>query len=188
MRRHHTRQLSVSGSAGYDRVRPAQESATLGRMPTRSPQEVVLVSDDAEATRSIGGRLAAAAAAGDLVCLWGPLGAGKTQLAKGFGAGLGIADTINSPSFILMNEYQGRLPLFHVDLYRLAGPEEALGGGILDDRQTAGVTVLEWPERLAEALPARRLDVVIEGEGDAPRTLRIRPRGNGLDRYLAALA
>ncbi len=156
-------------------------------MPTRSTTERSLVSDDPETTQAIGRRLAGAAVAGDLVCLWGALGAGKTQLAKGFGAGLGVSDTVNSPSFILMNEYQGRLPFFHVDLYRLAGPEEAIGGGILDDRQSAGVTVIEWPERLAEALPERRLDVVIDGDGEKPRTVRVRAHGDGLGRYLEAL-
>ena len=74
------------------------------------------VSGDAATTRELGARLAAVARAGDLVCLRGDLGAGKTQLAKGFGAGLGVTDTISSPSFILMAEYAGRLPLFHVDL------------------------------------------------------------------------
>jgi tRNA threonylcarbamoyladenosine biosynthesis protein TsaE len=157
-------------------------------MPTRSTTERLLVSVDPATTRDIGRRLAAVAAPGDLVCLWGALGAGKTQLAKGFGAGLGVADTINSPSFILMNEYQGRLPFFHVDLYRLAGPEEAFGGGILDDRQSAGVTVIEWPDWLAEALPERRLDVVIDGDGENPRTLRVRAHGDDLGRYLDALA
>ena len=78
------------------------------------------------------------ARAGDLVCLWGDLGAGKTQLAKAFGAGLGVTDTINSPSFILMAEYAGRLPLFHVDLYRLADAADALAGGLLDERRSAG--------------------------------------------------
>jgi tRNA threonylcarbamoyladenosine biosynthesis protein TsaE len=157
-------------------------------MPTHSILERHLVSDDPETTRAIGRRLAAAASAGDLVCLWGALGAGKTQLAKGFGAGLGIDATINSPSFILMNEYEGRLPLFHVDLYRLDGPEEAIGGGVLDERQAAGVTVIEWPERLAEALPVPRLDVLIDGTGEEPRTLRVRASAAGLLRYLDALA
>ena len=69
-----------------------------------------------------------AARAGDVICLWGDLGAGKTHLAKAFGAGLGVAETITSPSFILMAEYEGRLPLFHIDLYRLADASDALVG------------------------------------------------------------
>lgn len=146
-----------------------------------------LISASAEATRALGAVLAKAAAPGDLVCLWGELGAGKTELAKGFGAGLGIEATINSPTFVLMTEYAGRLPLFHVDLYRLAGPEEAIQGGLLDDRQSAGVTVVEWPDRLGRALPEARLDVRIDGSGDEPRTISLRAGSAALARYLAVV-
>ena len=146
-----------------------------------------LTSTTADATRALGASLAGAAQAGDLVCLWGDLGAGKTQLAKGFGAGLGVRTTITSPSFVLMAEYAGRLPLFHVDLYRLADATDALAGGLVDDRQAAGVTLVEWPDRLGGALPERRLDVVIEGTGDEPRELTLRA-GPGLARYLETVA
>lgn len=147
-----------------------------------------LVSGDAAATRELGARLAVAARAGDLVCLRGDLGAGKTQLAKGFGAGLGVTDTISSPSFILMAEYAGRLPLFHVDLYRLADAADALAGGLLDERQADGVTLVEWPERMGAFLPASRLDIMIEGTGDEPRTITLRAGDPGLSRYLEVLA
>lgn len=147
-----------------------------------------LVSGNAAATRELGARLAPAARAGDLVCLRGDLGAGKTQLAKGFGAGLGVTDTISSPSFVLMAEYAGRLPLFHVDLYRLADAADALAGGLLDERQADGVTLIEWPERMGPFLPASRLDVMIEGSGDEPRTITLRAGDAGLSRYLEVLA
>jgi tRNA threonylcarbamoyladenosine biosynthesis protein TsaE len=146
-----------------------------------------LISASADATRALGSLLARAAAPGDLVCLWGELGAGKTQLAKGFGAGLGIGTTINSPTFVLMAEYAGRLPLFHVDLYRLAGPQEAIEGGLLDERQSAGVTVVEWPDRLGGALPEARLDVRLDGSGDEPRTITVRAGSPSLARYLAVV-
>ena len=152
-------------------------------MPAPAALERRLTSTSAEATRTIGAALAAAAEPGDLVCLWGDLGAGKTQLAKGFGAGLGVRATINSPSYVLMAEYAGRLPLFHVDLYRLADAADALAGGLIDDRQSAGVTLVEWPDRLGAALPGPRLDVVIDGTGDEPRTLSLRV-GPSLGRYL----
>jgi tRNA threonylcarbamoyladenosine biosynthesis protein TsaE len=149
--------------------------------------ERVLHSPDPETTRSIGAALARVAAAGDLVCLWGDLGAGKTQLAKGFGAGLGVATTINSPSFVLMAEYEGRLPLFHLDLYRLADAVDAWGGGLLDERQRLGVTLIEWPERLGSALAAGRLDVHIGGTGEEPRTILLRAGDGRHARYLEAL-
>src|SRR3954465_9767868 len=126
-------------------------------MTLATDHERNFVSPDPGTTTVLGRALAGPARPGDVVCLWGDLGAGKTHLAKAFGAGLGVTETIVSPSFILMAEYAGRLPLFHLDPYRLADASDALGGGLLDDRQRAGVTLIEWPERLAGALPAARL-------------------------------
>jgi tRNA threonylcarbamoyladenosine biosynthesis protein TsaE len=143
-------------------------------MPASAATERHLTSPDPETTRAIAATLAVAARAGDLVCLWGELGAGKTQFAKGFGAGLGVTATINSPSFVLMAEYAGRLPLFHIDLYRLGSAEEALAGGLIDERQSSGVTLVEWPDRLGAALPDERLDVRIDGTGDEPRAIVLR--------------
>ena len=144
-------------------------------------------STSAEATRALAAALASAAQAGDLIALHGDLGAGKTQFAKGFGAGLGVTATINSPSYVLMAEYDGRLPLFHLDLYRLDDASDALAGGLIDERQAAGVCLVEWAERLGPALPAARLDIVIEGSGDAPRIIHLRATATGLERYLAVL-
>ena len=89
-------------------------------MPAVTQHERHLFCPDPGATSALGVALARAARAGDVLCLWGDLGAGKTYLAKAIGAGLGVTDTITSPSFILMAEYSGRLPLFHIDLYRLS--------------------------------------------------------------------
>jgi len=152
-------------------------------VPALSP--VALTVADPEAMRDLGAHLAAVSEPGDLVCLYGELGAGKTQLAKGFGAGLGIGDTINSPTFVLMAEYAGRLPLFHVDLYRLADGVDAAADGLLDDRQADGVTLVEWADRLGE-LPPSRLDVRIEGTGEAPRTLTLEPSDERHARLVAA--
>ena len=145
-----------------------------------------LASPSAEDTLAIAGRLAGAARPGDLLCLWGELGAGKTVVAKGFGAGLGVEDTINSPTFVLMAEYAGRLPLFHLDLYRLADADDAYAGGLLDERQADGVTLIEWPERLGAALPADRLDIRIDGTGDEPRQITIAASTAALGRYVTA--
>jgi tRNA threonylcarbamoyladenosine biosynthesis protein TsaE len=141
-----------------------------------------------EATQRLAAALAGAAAPGDLVCVWGELGAGKTVFAKGFGRGLGVTTTISSPTFVLMAEHAGRIPLFHLDLYRLGDAGDAWAGGLLDDRQAAGVTLVEWPERLAAALPAARLDVRIDGTADAPRTISIEARAAALARYVGAAA
>jgi len=150
--------------------------------------ERTVVTRDAAETRALGGRLASVARAGDLVCLVGALGAGKTQLAKGFAAGLGIMDVVNSPTFVLMSEYEGRLRLFHLDLYRIADARDAFAGGLVDERQADGVTLIEWAERLGDATPTGRLDVIFEGSGDAPRTIRLRPRDAGHERYLEGIS
>ncbi len=152
-----------------------------------STLERSLTTADADATRTLGAMLATAAQPGDVVTLIGDLGAGKTQFAKGFGAGLGITDTINSPSFVLMAEYRGRLPLFHIDLYRLDDARDAVAGGLLDERQAEGVTLIEWAERLRDALPVARLEVAIDGSGDEPRLIRVRATGAEFQRYLDAL-
>ena len=156
-------------------------------MAATSPTERIIVSPTPETTRAVAAALAQVAKAGDLICLRGDLGAGKTEFAKGFGAGLGISDTINSPSFILMAEYAGRLPLFHIDLYRLADAREAVVGGLIDDRQGEGVTVVEWPERMAAILPAARLDVTIGGSADEARTIALGTTARDYDRYLDAV-
>jgi len=147
---------------------------------------VQLVSTSPEATRAFAASLAAVAEPGDVVCLWGELGAGKTVFAKGFGAGLGVRDTISSPSFVLMGEYAGRLPLFHIDLYRLASAREVVEGGLLDDRQATGVVLIEWPDRLGDTLPEDRVDVRIDGGADEPRDLRLQGHGAIGGRYMAA--
>jgi tRNA threonylcarbamoyladenosine biosynthesis protein TsaE len=139
-----------------------------------------------EATHALAASLAPIAEAGDLLCLWGELGAGKTVFAKGFGLGLGVAGTISSPSFVLMAEYPGRLPLFHLDLYRLADAADVLGGGLLDERQADGVTLIEWPDRLGLALPSERLDVRIDGAGEGERRIFLVAHGERAARYLEA--
>ena len=147
---------------------------------------VTVVTGSPDQTRAFAASLAGVAEPGDLLCLWGDLGAGKTVFAKGFGAGLGVRDTILSPSFVLMGEYAGRLPLFHIDLYRLASAAEAFDGGLLDDRQAAGVVLIEWPDRLADEVPPDRLDVRIDGAGNERRSISVAAHGATHRRYLAA--
>lgn len=140
----------------------------------------------AEMTQAFAAALAPVAEAGDRVALIGVLGAGKTQFAKGFALGLGIDDVVNSPSFALMSEYTGRLPLFHQDLYRLAGTAEALGGGLLDERQDTGVTLTEWAERLDDAIDPDRVTVSLEPTGETARRVVLTGAGPAFERYAAA--
>ena len=157
-------------------------------MSTLLPAERVVTTLDPAQTRSLAARLAVVARPGDLLCLVGDLGAGKTQFAKGFAVGLGIDGVVSSPTFVLMTEYEGRLPMFHLDLYRIEDAADALAGGLLDERQLEGVVLVEWAERLGRALPASRLDVVIDGTGDEPRRIVIRSGDPAYGRYLEAAA
>ncbi len=153
-------------------------------MPSDTRLERRSTCPDPAATSALGAALAAVAQPGDVICLWGDLGAGKTHLAKAIGRALGVEETITSPTFILMAEYRGRLPLFHIDLYRLADATDALAGGLIDDRQADGLTLIEWPDRLGPALPTQRLDIVIDGSGDEERLVTVRASSPANQRYL----
>jgi tRNA threonylcarbamoyladenosine biosynthesis protein TsaE len=136
-----------------------------------------LTTRNAAETQAIGRALGATAAPGTLIALVGPLGAGKTQLAKGVAAGLGVTTVVNSPTFVLMNEHVGRLRLFHADAYRLDEPESALAAGLFDERQAEGVTVVEWADRLDGWLPADRIDIELEPTVASQRQITWRAHG-----------
>jgi tRNA threonylcarbamoyladenosine biosynthesis protein TsaE len=109
--------------------------------------DVTLGSGSVERTRALGRALGKLARAGDVVLLEGELGAGKTAFAQGIGQGLGVSATINSPTFTILKEYEGRLPLYHFDLYRLDEPDELYELGFEDYFRDQGVCVVEWAER-----------------------------------------
>jgi tRNA threonylcarbamoyladenosine biosynthesis protein TsaE len=136
-------------------------------------------SDGPARTRAIGAALGRLATPGTVLALVGPLGAGKTLLAKGVAEGLGVLSVVNSPTFVLMNEHAGRLPLYHIDAYRLDDPEEALAVGLFDDRQLGGVTVVEWADRLDGWLPIDRLDIELRPDATDEQRRAIRWRANG---------
>jgi tRNA threonylcarbamoyladenosine biosynthesis protein TsaE len=151
------------------------------------PDAAVVETHDPAETRALGARLAAVACPGDVVAVTGDLGAGKTELAKGFGRGLGVTETVSSPSFVLMAEHAGRLPFFHIDLYRLEGPEAAVGAGLLDEREGEGVTLIEWAERLGDEIPPGRLEIRIETLADEGRRIHLRATDAVHRRYLEAV-
>ncbi len=131
-------------------------------------------------TERLGERLGAALRDGDLLCLSGPLGAGKTTLTRGLARGWGAVQRVTSPTFTLINEY--RRPsdgerFFHVDCYRLSGPLDAMTTGLEDVLDAPGVVAIEWPERIAEMLPAERLWIALEDAGPGARRLTFRPDG-----------
>ena len=109
----------------------------------------VVLSSSARQTRNIGTELGKLAGAGDIILLVGPLGAGKTCLTQGIARGLGIHEYTASPSFVLVREYQGKLPLYHIDLYRLDKIEEVAQLGLDDYLYGKGVCVVEWADTYA---------------------------------------
>lgn len=141
-----------------------------------------------EATRDLGRDLGNAASPGTVLALTGPLGAGKTQLAKGVAEGLGVTTVVNSPTFVLMNEHQGRLRMHHGDAYRLDEAADALEAGLLDERGADGVVVVEWADRLAGWLPPERLEIeLVPLDEDSARALRWRAIGHAHVRLAAVL-
>jgi len=128
-----------------------------------------------EDTRAVARRLAELLRPGDLVALVGPLGAGKTCFVQGLAEGLGTAGPVTSPTFVLMRLHRGATPLCHVDAYRLSGAEELLDLGF-DDWLEESVLALEWADTVADALPADRVEVLIDYAADG-RVLRLRGIG-----------
>jgi tRNA threonylcarbamoyladenosine biosynthesis protein TsaE len=149
--------------------------------------DLELATGGEEETREIGERLGRSLKRGDIVLLSGDLGTGKTCLTQGIGRGLACQAPINSPSFVLMNEYAGRETLFHVDLYRIEDVEDLDDLGLWDYAER-GVLVVEWPERGAELLPGDGLVVELRyGDVDRQRKLKFLPRGERGAELLASV-
>lgn len=149
-------------------------------MPILDPHTLDFLSHSAGQTQRYGVRLGELLEPGDLVCLNGGLGVGKTCLSNGIGRGYGIAEPLTSPTFTLINEY--RRPgdgqtIVHVDCYRLAGSREALDAGLGEYLDGSYVVLMEWPERVAEMLPAERLWITLRVIGDTKRSLLMEGRG-----------
>lgn len=141
-------------------------------MPAREPDAVR--SSSPEQTAAFARRLVRRLAPGTVLALVGPLGAGKTAFVKGLAAGLGLpAREAVSPTFTLVHEHAGPVPLFHADLYRLAGPHEAAELGLEDYAERGGILAVEWAERAAGLLPADTVTVRFEVTGPRSRTITV---------------
>jgi tRNA threonylcarbamoyladenosine biosynthesis protein TsaE len=138
---------------------------------------VDVVSHSAAQTHRLGQRLGELLQAGDVLLLEGTLGAGKTVFAQGVAAGLGIEDPVTSPTFTLIHEYEGRLPLYHADLYRLAGDSDASAIGLDEYLWGNGVTLVEWPDRAAGLIPKDHLRVALSPIAETKRAIRFDPAG-----------
>ncbi len=138
-------------------------------------------------TDALGERIGALLEPGDVLLLQGQLGAGKTALTKGIGRGAGSDDLVVSPTFVLMNEYRGRLMLYHVDLYRLEEPEEIVALD-LPGYTAEGALIVEWPERGEGLLPVEHLLMEIEYTGETERIIHLSATGRRHTQLLNEIA
>ncbi len=144
----------------------------------------VISSSSEEETINIGEVLGKLLTPGTIIGLNGELGAGKTVFVKGIARGLNIQEEPNSPTFVIMNKYEGRIPLYHFDLYRISSAEELEGIGYEDYFYGNGVTVVEWSDRVREIFPDRTIRVEItipdEPDGKAETVRRINIEGKDI--------
>ncbi len=141
-----------------------------------------------EQTWEIGQLLGKLLDAGDTVCLYGDLGAGKTNFAYGIARGLEVREQyITSPTFTFVNEYQGRVPLYHLDLYRLKGPDELENIGFDEYVGSGGVAVIEWAERAGDELPVESLSVYLSAVDETSREIGFLPEGERYEKILEGL-
>ena len=145
---------------------------TTSKVISRSPDE----------TREIAAALAPRLGPGDLVALTGELGAGKTCFVQGLASGLGVgaATLVNSPTFTILKEYKGRLPVYHFDAYRLDGADELAGIGYEEYFYGEGVTAVEWADKVEDLIPSGAVTVTMIIKGEKEREIVIRTDAGGL--------
>src|SRR5947209_17333984 len=145
---------------------------------------------DPAATQALGRRLAALLFPGAVVALVGPLGAGKTHLVRAVAEGLGVADgrVVSSPTFVLIQEYDARLPVYHFDAYRLRGPADFLDLGAHEYFEGRGVCLVEWADRVEASLPAEHLRVTLAVTGPTSRRFTVEGCGEPYEALVRRLA
>lgn len=155
-------------------------------MPILDDHSLDFISHAPDQTVRLGVRLGERLAPGDVICLSGELGSGKTTFVGGLGRGWGVLEPVTSPTFVLVNEYRraDRLPLWHLDCYRLRSGADALALGFEDLLAGGGVLVIEWPEHIREILPPERLDIHLRWVDAEKRGFRLEAFG---ERYTSLL-
>lgn len=154
--------------------------AKIGGMTPDPQQRITLNTTSVEGTEFIGEYIGKHAPSGVVICLSGTLGAGKTSITRGIARGWGAIEQPTSPTFTLINVYQRHTDeqrFYHIDCYRLAGPDDAISAGIDDIWDTAGIAAIEWPERIRELLPDDLLWLEMKAVGETHRTLTFKAAG-----------
>jgi tRNA threonylcarbamoyladenosine biosynthesis protein TsaE len=157
-------------------------------MPILDDHTMDFFSRSPEQTRHLGMRLGGALQAGDVICLQGDLGAGKTTFVQGIAEGWGSVDAVSSPTFIIVNQYRdaGERQLFHMDAYRLDSAPEAEELD-LDEMLARGPLLIEWPERMKQLIPPEHLWVELEYMNDEEREMKFKSHGKRYDNLLEVI-
>lgn len=155
-------------------------------MPILDPNDLEFLSHSPDQSRRIGVRLGELLKPGDVLCLAGDLGSGKTTLAQGIARGWGCIDPVTSPTFVLINEYRrpDSTRLYHLDAFRLSGSEEARGLDLATLFAAEGPLLIEWPERVADVLPGERMWIHLRWVDDSLRRIRFEVMGGRYERLL----
>jgi tRNA threonylcarbamoyladenosine biosynthesis protein TsaE len=137
-----------------------------------------LISGSTQKTLVIGKLISRKLKKGDIVCLFGDLGSGKTVLTKGISLGLGVdKDKVTSPTFVILRQHEGKFPIYHFDLYRLNSPEDILGLGYEEYFFDEGISVIEWADKLGKLLPKEFLRIRLMVIGENKRLIKISAEG-----------
>ena len=158
------------------------------RQPPAAPALWTLTLASKSATESLGRTIGRMLTGGEMLALFGELGAGKTALVRGIAIGLSVpANHVTSPTFVLIHEYRGRLPLIHMDLYRLRSIAEAEGIGLQEYFHGEAVTAIEWADKFPELLSSDRLELMLRHKTPTARSLCLRAHGPRAGALLAAI-
>ncbi len=142
-------------------------------------QNLIFKTKSPEETIELGKKIGSLLKKGDIIAMQGTLAAGKTTITKGIALSLGIKDDITSPTFCLISEYEGKMPLYHMDVYRLNGIEDFETLGAEDMLYGEGVSIIEWSEKIMEELPKRTIILKIEVQDDNTRNITLSNWNNG---------
>ncbi|MCR4822790.1 MAG: tRNA (adenosine(37)-N6)-threonylcarbamoyltransferase complex ATPase subunit type 1 TsaE [Treponema sp.] len=135
---------------------------------------MIFHTNSAEETIQLGKKIGSLLEKGDIIALQGTLAAGKTTITKGIASALGVKDEITSPTFCLISEYEGKIPLYHMDVYRLEGGDDFINLGVEDLIYGDGVSLIEWSEKVMDELPKKTIILRLEPEeGTTKRTITL---------------
>ena len=140
---------------------------------------MTFITHSQEETIALGEKIGSRLKKGDVIAMQGTLAAGKTTITKGIARALGISDTITSPTFCLISEYYGKMPLYHMDVYRLDGAEDFVNLGTDDMIYGDGVSIIEWSEKIMSELPKKTIILRITPNDDGSRLIEIENWNNG---------